>query len=202
MQPADQPPAALALDGVSCVRGGRTLFAGLSVALGAGEAALVTGPNGAGKSSLIRVAAGLLPPAAGHVGSVGGRALMAEAAALDAERPLAEALRFWAALDAARDVPARVDAALAATGLAALAQAPVRLLSTGQRRRAALARVVASGAGVWLLDEPANGLDAASVALLAALIARHRDGGGVVLVATHLPVALPGAIEIGLGERG
>jgi heme exporter protein A len=87
---------------------------------------------------------------------------------------------------------------LEAVGLADLAPVPVRLLSTGQRRRAALARVVASGAPVWLLDEPANGLDAASVALLEGLIARHRAAGGIALVATHLPIALPDARAVAL----
>jgi heme exporter protein A len=91
-----------------------------------------------------------------------------------------------------------VETALAAVALDSLAQVPVRLLSTGQRRRAALARVIASGAPVWLLDEPANGLDAASVGLLEAAIATHRDEGGVVLAATHLPLAMPGAQEIAL----
>ncbi|MBA15898.1 MAG: heme ABC exporter ATP-binding protein CcmA [Sphingomonas sp.] len=172
------------------------LFTGVSLALGPGEAALVTGPNGAGKSSLIRVVAGLLAPAAGQVDSDGARALMAENAALDSERALADALGYWARLDGHGDA---VAAALAAVELDGLAQVPVRLLSTGQRRRAALARVVASGAPIWLLDEPANGLDVASVAALEALIVAHRDAGGIALVATHLPLALPDAKTLELG---
>ena len=92
--------------------------------------------------------------------------------------------------------------ALDAVGLAALAAVPVRMLSTGQRRRVAMARVVASGAPIWLLDEPGNGLDAASLGRLEALIARHRGGGGIVLAATHLPLAIPGAQTIVLsGEE-
>lgn len=189
----------LAFRDVSCVRGGRLLFEGLSFALSAGQAALVSGPNGVGKSSLIRVAAGLLAPAAGAVEGAPMRALLAEAPALDATWPLATALLFWARLDDAPDPPGRVARALAALGLTPLAGVPVRLLSTGQRRRAALARVVASDASIWLLDEPANGLDAASVTALSALIAQHRAGGGVVLVATHLPIDLPGAEVIALG---
>lgn len=185
----------LAFRDLACVRGGRLLFEGLNFALDAGGAALVTGPNGAGKSSLVRVAAGLLAPAAGSVESAP-CALLTEAAALDPELPLARALRFWAGLDGhAGDV----DAALAAVGLDALAGVPVRLLSTGQRRRAGIARVVASGAQVWLLDEPANGLDAASVTVLEGLIASHRQAGGAALVATHLPIALPDAQSIELG---
>jgi len=185
--------AGLSFAGVACMRGGRMLFEGLSFALGPGDAALVSGPNGAGKSSLIRIAAGLLPAAAGRVEGEGARALLAETAALDPELNVAAALRFWARIDGRA---AAVDDALAAVGLAALAPVPVRLLSTGQRRRAALARVVASGAPMWLLDEPANGLDTGSVATMETLIARHRAGGGIALVATHLPIALPGAMEI------
>jgi len=188
--------AALAFDAVGVARGGRTLFEGMSFALGPGDAALVTGPNGAGKSSLVRVSAGLLAPAAGAVVREGDCALLTEAHALDPELPLARALGFWAALDGTRGA---VTPALAALGLADLADAPVRILSTGQRRRAAMARVVASGASVWLLDEPANGLDDVAVGTLEALIADHRTTGGIALVATHLPIRLPGAVPIALG---
>ena len=189
---------ALRFTDMTCTRGGRVLWRGVSFALGPGDAALVTGPNGAGKSSLVRVAAGLLR-AEGSVEVEGERALLTEAAALDGERTLRAALAFWAAFDARPEPGWRVTAALEALDLSPLAEVPVRLLSTGQRRRAALARVVASGAGVWLLDEPANGLDAASVARLEGLIAGHRAGGGVALVATHLPIAVPGAVGVELG---
>jgi heme exporter protein A len=187
--------AALAFDAVGAVRGGRTLFEGLSFTLGDGDAALITGPNGVGKSTLVRIAAGLLRPATGAVAGTGRRALLAEATALDPELPLARALRFWARLDGARG---DVGAALAAVALDDLAAIPVRLLSTGQRRRAGLARIIAAGAPVWLLDEPANGLDALAVAALEAQIAAHRAAGGVVLVATHLPIDLPDARSIAL----
>ncbi len=191
--------ARLAFDRVACLRGERLLFEGLSFALAPGEAALLTGPNGAGKSSLMRIAAGLLPASAGTVAREGGLAFAGEAAALDAQLPLARALGYWAKLDGARD--GAVAAALDAMGIAGLAPVPVRMLSTGQRKRAALVRVIAGRAAIWLLDEPGNGLDSAAIARLAAAIAAHRADGGIVMVATHQPLDLPGAQSIALGAQ-
>jgi heme exporter protein A len=163
----------LLFEGVALRRGGRLLFEELDLRLGPGEALLVTGPNGSGKTSLIRLAAGLLRAAAGRVERTS-VALSDEALALDGELPLRNALRFWSA-----------DSGMEAMGLAALADVPVRLLSAGQTKRATLARVAASGAQLWLLDEPLNGLDADGVARLEALIAGHRSTGGAVLAASH-----------------
>ena len=179
--------ALLRFAGVSCVRGGRLLFADLDMTLEPGGAVVVEGPNGCGKSSLLRLAAGLLAPKLGAVTRAGGVALADEGLALDRELPLARALALWARIDGA---PERLEPAMAALGLAHLAEVPVRLLSTGQARRARLARVAASGADLWLLDEPLNGLDRAGTAQLGALIAAHRASGGAVLAASH--VALPG----------
>lgn len=186
----------LAAAGLGARRGGRTVFADLSFSLHPGEALLVTGPNGVGKSTLIRLCAGLLQPAAGTLDYLSAPerppvALLAEAAALDGELSLGEALHFWAKLDGRGDAAERVATALAEVDLAALASVPVRLLSTGQRRRAALARVVASGALLWLLDEPANGLDTAATARLEVLVERHLEQGGMAIIATHLPLRLP-----------
>ena len=183
----------MVFDAVSGVRGGRTLFEGVSCTLVEGDALRVSGANGVGKSSLLRIAAGLLAPARGAVIVDGGVALADERLALDPELPLARALGFWAALDGGALIPAMED-----TGLSALAEVPVRMLSTGQRKRAVLARVRASGARIWLLDEPANGLDTAGVAMLEALIAQHRAQGGIAVVATHQPLGLPGVQDLAL----
>lgn len=183
----------IALRSVACVRGGRLLFEGLDLVLEAGGAALVAGPNGSGKSSLIRIAAGLLPAAAGKVELRAAAALADEGLALDPKPALARALAFWSRLDGSDAADA-----MAAMGLTALADVPVRMLSTGQRKRAALARVLASGAPLWLLDEPANGLDGDGQSRLEAAMAAHRAGGGAILAASHQPLALPGAARLDL----
>lgn len=172
----------LLMEDVACVRGGRLLWEAISLRLNAGEALIVSGPNGAGKSSLLRVAGGLLRPAVGRVRR-GTAALADEAAALDERATLRAALGFWARLDGGD-----VDAGLAAMDLHALADVPVRLLSSGQRRRAGLARAVASGADLWLLDEPGNGLDASALHHLADAVTAHRAHGGAVLAASHQPL--------------
>ena len=190
--------ASLAFDQVSCRRGDRILFRGLSFSLMAGDSAIVTGPNGSGKSSLLRLAAGLLAPAGGAILRSGATGWLAEREALDTHLPLVEALAFWAAVDGLP--PADVEPALEALDIAPLAEVPVRLLSTGQRRRAGLARIVLSKAPIWLLDEPANGLDANSVARLQAILERHVASGGILLAATHQPLGLTSLRTIELGS--
>ena len=167
-------------EGLALVRGGRLLFEGLDLHLDGGEALHVTGPNGSGKSSLIRLIAGLLKPAGGRIERAFA-ALADEGLALDRELPLGRAMAFWKG--------PRLAEAMTAFALDELAHVPVRLLSTGQAKRARLARVMATSAPLWLLDEPLNGLDQNGVEELDAAVAAHRAGGGAVLAASHLPLS-------------
>lgn len=167
-------------EGLALVRGGRLLFEALDLELRGGEAIHVTGPNGSGKSSLIRLVAGLLRPVAGRIERTDA-ALADEGLALDRELPLGKALAFWKG--------PKLGEAMTAFALGKLEHVPVRLLSTGQAKRARLARAMASGAPLWLLDEPLNGLDREGVAELDAAVTAHRSSGGAVLAASHLPLA-------------
>ena len=175
----------LRFEDVACDRGGRRLFEAMSFELQPGEAMRLTGPNGAGKSSMLLVAAGLIEPSAGTVVSRE-LALADDRLALDRNMPLRNALGFWARLDGRSEA---LDEAMDALGLSALADVPVAYLSTGQKRRAGLARLAASGASLWLLDEPADGLDTMSRDRLEALLSAHRARGGAVLAASHQPLS-------------
>lgn len=176
---------------MSLIRGGRLLFEALSFRLEPGGALLVTGPNGVGKSSLLRLVAGLLAPDAGTLSNPFPTALLSGEQALKSDRKVASELAFWADLDeAAPDVVAAATDAMAVT---ALLDFRCGQLSSGQRQRVAIARTIASGAKLWLLDEPANALDSASEARLLAAIAAHRTAGGLVMAATHQPLEMPGA---------
>ncbi len=176
-------PCRLAAYDLACRRGDRLLFKGVGFELHSGDALQLAGPNGIGKSSLMRILAGLLRPYNGHVEHEGTRALADERPALDPHRPLGEALAFWQSIDRAGE--ARAD-----FGLEDLADVPVRYLSTGQRKRAALARLAASGARIWLLDEPLNGLDTHWGASTQAAIEAHRALGGIAVIASHQPLEL------------
>jgi heme exporter protein A len=179
---------------LACRRGDRILFRGAALALHAGEALHVAGANGIGKSSLIRILAGLLPAYAGSVERQGAAGLIDERPALDPHQPLGHALDFWARLDgASEDMTQRL-------GLSALLDVPVRYLSTGQKKRAALARLIAQGPPIWLLDEPLNGLDSDAVKLVEALTAEHCASGGIAVIASHQPFALAGMQTLNLAE--
>ena len=190
---------------LACRRGERAIFAGLSFRLAPGEALLLLGANGSGKSSLLRLLAGLLAPAEGRLLWDGTDALADRAAHATRLRYLAhqEALKPSLTATENLDFFARLwggtpAAALARLDLSPLADLPVRLLSAGQRRRLALARLALAPVPLWLLDEPTLGMDAAAVGRLGGLLASHRAAGGMVLAATHLQLPLPGARELQL----
>ncbi len=186
-------------------RGERLVLDGVELCCGAGEAILLTGPNGAGKSTLLRTLAGLRPPDAGSLlwddvpVAADGLAHARRTAYLghqDALKPgltLGENLRL-----ACITGGGGLDEALRAVALSELRDLPARLLSAGQKRRAALARVLLLRATLWLLDEPSLGLDRSAIALLGALLARHRAAGGLVIATTHVPLPLPDATELAL----
>jgi len=200
----------LEADNLACRRGDRLVFAGLSFAVPRGGALVLLGPNGSGKSSLLRLLAGLTPPAAGRVLWDGvpvrddpgaHRVRTRFIGHQDAVKPaltLAENLAFWAGLlgaDAA--APKR---ALARVGLERLSDWPARFLSAGQRRRLALARLLLAPAPIWLLDELTTGLDRDSVARLEEALAAHRAAGGLVVASTHVPLGLADARTLTLGS--
>jgi len=194
-------PAPLDVQDIAVARGGRPVFAGLSCQLAPGGALRLAGPNGGGKSTVLRVVAGLLPP-------LKGRVLWDGAAIREDREAHAQRIAYLGHADAlktalsarenaevalsiaGRAAGSRLDAAFALLDLERLADLPAAWLSAGQRRRVALARVVASGCPLWLLDEPTVGLDTASVAALERAIAGHRAAGGMVIAATHIALDL------------
>ena len=202
--------ADLVAEDLACRRGERVVFVGVSFRLAAGGALVLTGANGSGKSSLLRLVAGLLPPAAGRLSwaaapvaddPVGHRRRLHYLGHQDALKPAMtprETLTFWAALRGLRlprSAPA-LDEALAAFALDPIADWPCRWLSAGQRRRVALARLLVVPAQLWLLDEPTSALDDDSQAGLERAIAAHRAAGGMVMLATHTPIALDAAANL------
>jgi heme exporter protein A len=205
------PDTGLVGHGLTCVRGERTVFTDIGFAVPSGGALLLLGPNGSGKSTLLRVIAGLLKPVAGHLTWQGAavddpethHSRLRYLGHLDAVKPMlsvAENLEFWMDQYGERpDSLAAVGTALDRFGIGHLANLPARFLSAGQRRRLALARIIAAPGALWLLDEPTVTLDEESVGAVEAMIAAQRAGGGVVVVATHTGIHIPGADTLRLG---
>lgn len=189
----------LTVQGLDCVRGDRLVFAGLGLAVNPGRALLLSGPNGSGKSSLLRILAGLLAPAAGTLAWEGEnvdadaeahRRRIAYIGHADPVKPsltVWENLDFWAQL---YGLEPEIEPALYQFGIEQLADLPARYLSAGQRRRLTLARLAVgqnspAGPPLWLLDEPATGLDPGAVAMLANTILAHLANEGVAVIASH-----------------
>ncbi|TPL94132.1 heme ABC exporter ATP-binding protein CcmA [Mesorhizobium sp. B2-3-12] len=190
-------------------RGGEPVFSGIGFALEAGQALVVTGPNGSGKSTLLRVVAGLLPKMQGRLLLEGGGDEFPSIAsachylghqnAMKTALSVAENLRFWRAFQGEGRLD--VEEALETVGLGGIGHLPFGYLSTGQRRRAAIAKLLVSHRPLWLLDEPTAGLDKASEGRFAGLMRGYCAEGGMIVAATHLPLGLEGA-ELRMGETG
>ena len=193
----------LVVDGLTCIRGGRSLFRGLSFDLQEGGALVVTGPNGVGKTSLLRLVAGLLTPVEGRITAANSGQTVAELChfvghfdAVKSALSVSENLDFGRALLGSNG--SEVVTALSRVGLGALGNIPARMLSMGQRRRLALARLLVASRPIWLLDEPTASLDAEGKQTVIQLIEEHRKSGGMAIIVTHVTLDMKnyGAIDL------
>lgn len=180
-------------------RGGETIFAGLSFALSEGEALVVTGPNGSGKSTLLRIICGLLQPEAGKVElREDGTVLPVRAAchylghqnAMKPALSVRENLSFWQKFNGAAQ--SEIDEALETVDLPGVEHLPFGYLSTGQKRRVSIAKLLVSHRPLWIVDEPTAGLDKSSEARFAEIMRGHMREGGMIVAATHIPLGLEG----------
>lgn len=186
--------------GLAAQRGERLLFRGLNLTLNAGEVVWLRARNGRGKTSLLRILAGLSTPAEGSVSVSSDLIYIGHANALKDDLSASEALDFLARVHGQAPSPASISAALTRMGVASHAQAMVRTLSQGQRRRVALARLALSEASeasstsgaarIWLLDEPFDALDDVGVNTLNGLLREHAQRGGVALLTSHQALVL------------
>ncbi|MBY0512025.1 MAG: heme ABC exporter ATP-binding protein CcmA [Rhodospirillaceae bacterium] len=197
-------------EGLACRRGGRLVFAGLHFSVAPGGALVLRGPNGSGKTTLLRLMSGLTPSSSGHMAWDGTPVDDRDAHAarlrfvthLDAVKPaltIMENLAFWMALWSGKVEDTVILKAMEALDLQRLSAFPARLLSAGQRHRLALARLMVAPAPLWLLDEPGNALDDASLTALAKMIADHRARGGMVVVASHGSAFVEGGMTLDVG---
>lgn len=199
----------LVAENLSGERGGEPVFEDIDFSVEEGESLVVTGPNGSGKSTLLRVIAGFLPAAGGSVRiAEGGEAFPSIASAchylghqnaMKTALTVGENLAFWRRFSGGGRF--EIAAALDAVGLGGIGHLPFGYLSTGQRRRAAIAKLLVSHRPVWLLDEPTAGLDKSSEDRFADLMKAHCTGGGIVVAATHLPLGLARAKTLDMGAR-
>lgn len=200
--------ALLTVEALACQRGVRLLFENLGFSLRSGQALLVVGPNGAGKSSLLRIVAGLLTPGSGRVvlGGLAGEGAQAEHIhylghddAVKGTLSVAANLGFWRAVLGPTGLG--VEEALEEVGLGGLGRLPAAVLSAGQKRRLAIARLLVTRRPLWVLDEPTTALDTTAQARFAALGRAHLQAGGLIIAATHAPIDFgPACRELRIGR--
>lgn len=188
----------LVVENLGAERGGDPVFENIGFKLAQGEGLVVTGPNGAGKSTLLRVVAGLLPAMAGrvelhdssrdHSKLSGACHYLGHLNGMKPALTVAENLRFWQSFLGKKSLA--VPDALDRVGLGSIDHLPFAYLSTGQRRRVAIARLLVSHRTVWLLDEPTSGLDSAAQQRFTELLEEHLSGGGIIVAATHIALGL------------
>ncbi|KAH8972766.1 hypothetical protein BDL97_01G008800 [Sphagnum fallax] len=206
------PVPRLIASGLACMRNEQVIIRNVNMTLHEGSGLIITGPNASGKSTFLRVLCGFIKPSAGRLLWDGvdlsqpglydlyrpNVHLVAAKDAIKKALTVYENVHFWEMLEGGEG---RTTGALETMGLGHLAQEQAVVLSMGQRKRLQLARMLAVPRPLWLLDEPSVGLDAEGVEILEELIAQHRHQGGIVLVATHVPINLPDALALRLPPR-
>ena len=198
----------LTVENLGGERGGEPVFSGVGFTLEAGEALVVTGANGSGKSTMLRIVAGLLPATSGVIRFSGGGERWPDFAAalhylghgnaMKTAMTVEENLRFWQEFEGEPHL--EIGEAMEIVGLPQVGHLPYGYLSTGQKRRISLAKLLVSYRPVWLLDEPTAGLDARSEAQFSALMRAHLEDGGLIVAATHVPLGLEGVKTLRMGE--
>lgn len=197
----------LIVSDLAAERGGEIIFSDLNFSLSGGQAMVVTGPNGSGKSTLLRIICGLLPAAHGEVQMEVGAEMLKPSSLIhylghqNAMKPalsVRENLDFWQKFHGEKAL--EIEEALEEVGLPDIDHLPFGYLSTGQKRRVSIAKLLISGRSVWVVDEPTAGLDRASEKRFAELMSAKLNDGGIIIAATHIPLGLDQVMTVDIGD--
>ncbi len=197
----------LIVSDLAAERGGEIIFSDLNFSVSGGQAMVVTGPNGSGKSTLLRIICGLLPAAYGEVQlEIGAEMLKASSLihylghqnAMKPALSVRENLDFWQKFHGEKAL--EIEDALEAVGLPDIDHLPFGYLSTGQKRRVSIAKLLMSDRPIWVVDEPTAGLDRASEKRFAELMGEKLEDGGIIVAATHIPLGLAQVMSVDIGD--